>query len=126
MKAFLKYHLPAILYALAILTIPSITGFRTHVIRFLLTDKLAHSLEYAIFAFLTYRSLSHLERRLGERLVLLLSILNLAIFGLVDEGLQAFIPGRQADIWDYLADLTGGLFVLAVLALLRRRQRTSA
>jgi VanZ family protein len=116
MKSFVKYHLPAILYAVAILVIPSIAGFRTHTIRFLLTDKLAHFLEYAVFALLTYRSLTHLHQRIGERMVFLLSLLCLAVFGVVDEVIQSFIPGRRADAWDYAADLAGGLLVLILLA----------
>jgi VanZ family protein len=120
MKNFAKYHLPAILYAVAILVLPSIAGFRTHTIRFLLTDKIAHFLEYAVFALLTYRSLTHLKRPIGDRMVFLLSLFCLAVFGMVDEVVQAFIPGRHADIWDYAADLAGGLLVLVVLGTIRR------
>ena len=120
MKNFAKYHLPAILYAVAILVLPSIAGFRTHTIRFLLTDKLAHFLEYAVFALLTYRSLTHLSRQIGDRMVFLLGLLCLAVFGLVDEVVQAFVPGRRADAWDYAADLAGGLLVLILLGVIRR------
>ena len=123
MKNFAKYHLPAILYAVAILVLPSIAGIRTHAVRYLLTDKLAHFLEYAVFAFLTYRSLNHLHRRIGERTVFLLSMLCLALFGVVDEAIQSLIPGRRADAWDYVADLAGGLLVLVLLVAIGRVRR---
>ena len=123
MKAFFKYHLPAMVYALAILVLPSLTSFRTPVIRLLATDKIAHFLEYAIFAFLTYRSMTHLKEPASTRVIFLMCFFYLVVFGLVDEVLQAFIPSRTADVWDYVADLSGGLVVLAVAGYLRGRKR---
>ncbi len=113
-------------YAVAILVLPSLTSFRTQAIRILATDKIAHFLEYAIFAFLVYRSLTHLKEPASNRVIFLMSLSYLVVFGLVDEVLQAFIPGRTADIWDYAADLSGGLVVLAVAGYLRGRKRLPA
>ncbi|MEW5795165.1 MAG: VanZ family protein [Candidatus Zixiibacteriota bacterium] len=122
MKSFAKYHLPAVLYAAAILIIPSLPGFRTPAVRFLVSDKLAHFLEYAVFALLAYRSVSHWSERLQPRMMFLISFLVLAVFAVVDEVLQRFIPGRQTDIWDYVADLCGGVAVYGLLVWWRRRR----
>lgn len=119
---FLRYHLPAILYAAAILGVSCIPNLKTPEIRFLTKDKVAHFLEYAIFAFLAFRSFAYLSspKRIGT--VTLLTLLLLAGFAVVDELLQGFIPGRQSDILDCVADLTGGSLVAITLWLIRRRQ----
>ncbi len=105
---FVKYHLPVILYGATVLALSSIPNLRSPEIRFLAGDKLAHFIEYAVFALLASRSTSHL------------ALLLLAVFAVVDEVLQGFIPGRQADFWDYLADLAGGSLVLVILWLRKR------
>jgi len=119
---FLKYHLPAILYAAAILSVSCIPNLKTPEIRFLAKDKVAHFLEYAIFAFLAFRSFAHLSGRKRIGTVILLTLLLLAGFAVVDELLQGFIPGRHADIKDYAADLAGGSLVVLVLWVSRRSQ----
>ena len=119
---FLKYHLPAILYAAAIIAFSCIPNLKSPEIRFLTKDKVAHFLEYAIFAFLAFRSLAHLSDRSRTRTVALMTLLLLAGFAVVDELLQGFIPGRHADFRDYAADLAGGSLVVIVLWLIRRRQ----
>ena len=119
---FLKYHLPAILYAAAILSVSCIPNLKTPEIRFLAKDKVAHFLEYAIFAFLAFRSFAHLSGRKRIGTVILLTLLLLAGFAVVDELLQGFIPGRHSDILDYAADLAGGSLVAIILWLIRRRQ----
>ncbi len=123
---FLRYHLPAILYAAAILSVSCIPNLKTPEIRFLTKDKVAHFLEYAIFAFLTFRSFAHLGGHKRTGTVALLTILLLAGFAALDELLQGLIPGRHSDILDCVADLTGGSLVVIMIWLVRRRQaRTS-
>ena len=117
---FVKYHLPVILYGATVLALSSIPNLRSPEIRFLAGDKLAHFIEYAVFALLASRSTSHLHRRVSAIAALLLALLLLAVFAVVDEVLQGFIPGRQADFWDYLADLAGGSLVLVILWLRKR------
>lgn len=115
MKTFIKYHLPVALYAVAVLVLPSLPSLSAPAVRFLASDKVAHFLEYAVFAFLAFRSLSHSGRSRGWKSVVALTFLLLAAFGAVDEVLQRFVPGRHPDFWDYTADLGGALVSLAVL-----------
>jgi hypothetical protein len=85
---FLRYHLPAILYAAAILAVSCIPNLKSPEIRFLANDKVAHFLEYAVFAFLAFRSLAHLSNRSRTGTVAPLTLLLLAGFAVVDELLQ--------------------------------------
>jgi VanZ family protein len=122
---FLRYHLPAILYAAAILAVSCIPNLKSPEIRFLANDKVAHFLEYAVFAFLAFRSLAHLSNRSRTGTVAPLTLLLLAGFAVVDELLQGFIPGRHTDIRDFAADLAGGALVV-ILLWLSRRERAGA
>jgi len=114
-RSFLIYHLPALLYAAAIIVLSSIPQFKPPHVGFLPTDKLAHFAEYAIFAYLTFRSVSHLGRRFAGVRAVLVSALFLTVFAAGDELHQHFIPGRQADVYDLIGDLLGGFVVLAHL-----------
>ena len=38
----------------------------------------------------------------------------IAGYGALDEGLQRFVPGRSADLYDWLADMAGGICGLVV------------
>jgi len=120
MRGFLKYHLPAVLYAAAILVVSSIPNLKSPGIRFLATDKLAHMIEYAVLALLAFRSLNQFVGSVGIRSVVGLTFLVLAVMAVADETLQRYVPGRHSDWWDYLADVAGGSLVLVVLWWFRR------
>ena len=125
MKKFLKYHLPLILYAALILGVSSISNLKSPQVRFLAVDKVAHFLEYAVFAFLTFRSMSRLTDWSRSRTPFLISLLILAVFAVLDETLQSFIPGRNPDVIDYLSDLSGGILVLGLLWFAAAQNRRS-
>ncbi|MDH5562898.1 MAG: VanZ family protein [Nitrospirota bacterium] len=74
-------------------------------------DKLAHGLEYGILGILLFRAFQKTTH--GMRSISLAIICAVA-FGLSDEIHQWFVPHRQADIWDLLADTIGATgFILA-------------
>ena len=87
-------------------------------------DKIAHFLEYAVFAFLLYRSFSHFSSAVTAGPATLLALLVAVAFAFLDEYYQQFIPGRSADPYDLVADLLGTIVVLAYL-FLRQRATTS-
>ncbi len=123
MRSFLYYHLPVIAYGAAILMVSAVPHLKSPELRILAADKVAHFLEYALFALLAYRSFSHLCQKTRYNLTFFLSFGLLAIFALVDEFLQAWTPGRHSEAMDYLFDLLGGTLVL--LYLHWRQGRTS-
>jgi len=70
------------------------------------TDKFAHFFEYMIFALLYYRGLSY-DRKVRKLFYFLLVLMTgFALAGL-DEYYQSFVPGRDSDVMDVLADLIG-------------------
>jgi VanZ family protein len=122
MRAFLIYHLPVLAYGTIILAVSSMPQTHVPELRFLAGDKLAHFLEYALFAVLVHRSMRRLTADGPAVRPLLLSVLFLVIFAAGDEYVQKFSPGRHSDILDFLADVIGGTLVVLALWVRHRRQ----
>jgi len=70
-------------------------------------DKVAHFTAYSILGFMLLSMLTLLDayKRIP---VLPLAVFLVVIAGLFDEFHQAFVPGRNTDAWDLLADFLGG------------------
>lgn len=80
-------------------------------------DKVAHFIEYLILAFLFYRGMR--DERWGKALPAWLLVVSACLaIATVDEFHQEFIPGRDANIWDWLADAAG--IVSGTLIAMRR------
>jgi len=60
-------------------------------------DKVAHFLAYALLGLLFRRGLGSCRP----------AFLLAALYGVVDEGHQGFVPGREVSFWDLLADFLG-------------------
>jgi VanZ family protein len=104
---FWRYHLPVIMYAGLIFLISSISSLPTKMPFFTLKDKLIHFLEYAVFGFLLWRSAIRWKIDTGlARLILLTLILGMAYAG-SDEIHQYYVPGRDGNIYDWIADVIG-------------------
>ena len=69
-------------------------------------DKLLHSSEYAGLAFLLARAF------LGERVrvlpAIVLAVVLTSVYGASDEYHQSFVPLRDSDVHDWIADTIGG------------------
>jgi VanZ family protein len=84
--------------------------------------KLAHVTEYAILGLLVWRALRKpsstprpwLWSQAGS------ALLFVALYATSDEIHQAFVPARQASIWDVLLDTLGGAFGLLFLWIIGR------
>lgn len=83
-------------------------------------DLLAHVAFYAVLGVFMARSLTPPRVTAWNR-ILLLTIL-VAVYGVLDEYHQSFVPGRDVSAWDILADGLGGF--LAALMLFWRDRKT--
>ncbi|MCX7803659.1 MAG: VanZ family protein [Planctomycetota bacterium] len=83
-------------------------------------DKLAHAIEYAILSTLYMFALEPLLP--GRRLLAGFLAATMAVaYGATDELHQAFVPGRDCSLMDWLADLAGACTAAAVWLAIRRR-----
>jgi len=124
-KWFVVYHLPVVAYAAIIIIVSSIPYLSVPKYDFILFDKVAHFAEYAVFAFLTFRSFSHISPKIDINRAFLLSALFLCVFALFDELYQYFVPGRHTDVYDLAGDILGSLLVLIFLRLRAKKGKSS-
>ncbi len=80
----------------------------------LLWDKLLHFTAFAGLAFLAALALTAFRRFTWRSAAAILLIA--AAYGLADEWTQTFVPGRSADVRDFLADVLGAAAGLALFA----------
>ena len=118
----LKYHFPVFLYAACILYLSSIPSFKTPTQFPPGVDKLAHLIEYAVFAWIVFRSFYDLLGHRSTRLVVIIGAVFILIFAAMDELFQGTIPGRHQDPIDLAFDFIGGIIVLALLGLRTKRR----
>jgi hypothetical protein len=85
---------------------------------FLYQDKLFHATAYGLLAFLALRVSSSFAKISWS---FLWAWLYAVAYGASDEWHQSFVPGRYADIWDWVADGVGATVVLVTIYILRRR-----
>ena len=133
-----KPWLPAIAYMATIVIASSQPTIAIDMGYVPLRDKGVHFIEYGVLAILIAYALTTRRTNTGERLTAL-AIAKLAlwaialttIFGYLDELHQAFVPGRNSDALDLLADFIGSIAGTAIyfavkLAIARKRSRSAA
>ena len=76
---------------------------------FKVSDKLAHLAEYAGFGLLLTLASRSTLRRLERWLLMVIVVLVGAAVGALDEMYQATVPGRERELLDWVADVTGVL-----------------
>jgi hypothetical protein len=105
---FSHYQLPAILVALLIFTGSSIPGQSFPSWDIFKFDKVIHFGLFFVFCFFTHRAVMFQDRfPFLAKHHLAASILLTILYGVIDEGHQAFVPGRTPDVLDLLADSAG-------------------
>ena len=72
-------------------------------------DKVLHLIEYGILGFLLARSSANYKSRISSGSLIMWVVALTALYGLSDEVHQLFVPGRNASVWDVLADSLGAV-----------------
>ena len=104
---------------LAAIFVQSALPLSVHTASFPGLDKFLHALAYGLLAALWCRALAAwpLEGRPAAAIAAAAAILA-ALYGLSDEIHQAFVPGRMADPWDWMADGFGAVIGAAAWAMM--------
>lgn len=79
-------------------------------------DKLAHGVTFGVLAALFAQAL----RGVGEIRSLVLAVILVSLYGVTDELHQRFVPGRQPDLLDWVADTVGAAIFVTGVWFLRR------
>ena len=106
---FYRYWFPLILYCILIFLQSSLPSFKS-VPELPYTDKLLHFFAYAVLGALFFRAYKTLKIKRNDIFLILLSILSSSLYGMSDELHQYFVPCRNAEYIDILADVLGSIF----------------
>jgi len=105
------YWLPLILYSSLIVFLSSLSHPEDHFFDpfffGMRNDKVAHAIEYGILGILYLRAFQGGLGKTSLAYPALWAIMAATLFGMSDEMHQYFVPNREMDIWDVLADFTG-------------------
>ena len=108
LKNFTIYWLPLIIYCLVIY-IQSDLPSPESIPSFQFSDKVLHFLAYAVLGVLFYRAYQTLRIKDNVRRLMLLSVGSASLYGISDEIHQHFVPFRDGDILDAVANTLGAL-----------------
>jgi VanZ family protein len=87
-------------------------------------DKVLHFLGYALLGALLLRAFYTTSINHRLKLIFLLSVLLAGLYGISDEFHQSFVPYRDADVMDALADFLGSAFGAGAFLFLKEREFT--
>lgn len=107
-KKFL--YIPLAAYWLTIFILTSLPGRSLPKVILIFTDKAKHLIGYLILSFLLNFAI-HFQKKF-EKLNIrsgITAFMIIAVYGILDEIHQIFIPGRSFEWLDFLSDLIGGL-----------------
>jgi len=118
-------HLPFIVYATLVLLVSSLPRLPDPDLGIKFLDKLAHGLEYMIFALLGLRAICATKIKYNTTTRYAFFMLFSLAFAALDEWHQIYIPGRQADWLDFLSDSLGlGLGIILFWLFIERQNKT--
>ena len=105
--SFIKYWLPAYLFAALIFFLSSLPEPPQAPFEFPFLDKIGHLLEYAFFGYLLKRGFSNSPRPKLSSYSSFLTVITAFLYGISDEVHQIFVPTRHPEILDLIFDGTG-------------------
>jgi len=119
----LKYHLLFFLFLAAIFIESSFPAETYPEVEIVGADKLVHIGVYGLLAFFCYLSLIHREKvSLFKMYPLIMTVVICSIYGASDEIHQFFVPNRDAEMWDWVADTAGALIAVIIIRYYLRKK----
>ncbi len=107
-------YLPLGLYWVVLLALTSFPSSALPTIA--ISDKIKHFVAFAVLSGLLGLTL-HFQgkkKKLAEKFGTI-TIVIVAIYGMLDEIHQYFIPGRYCEFWDFVADVLGGILGIVII-----------
>jgi VanZ family protein len=121
--SFLEKHhkylvnIPLIIYWLILFILTSLPG--NEAISIGLNDKIEHFGAYGLLSVILYLNLFFQQKfNFLRKSPAIFTILIASFYGMLDELHQLFVPGRRADILDWLADFSGSVVAVIIISIL--------
>ncbi|MGD8548659.1 MAG: VanZ family protein [Desulfobacterales bacterium] len=105
---FFIYWFPIIIYCVLIFIQSSYPSIK-HTPELPYFDKVLHCVAYALLGVLFLRAFKTSRIKNNVKLMVILSVVLSSLYGVSDEIHQYFVPFREADLLDVLADTLGGI-----------------
>jgi VanZ family protein len=102
-----KYWSPAVIYACVIFYVSALSQVSTSLSGWNF-DKLLHLIEYIPFGILIVFGMTFGSSVNSKKKSAIFSLVLLILYALSDEIHQSFVPGRDANAFDLMADIAGG------------------
>jgi VanZ family protein len=84
--------------------------------RITINDKVGHCLAYFILTgFLCITNMVQDKSRIIKTHPFITAFLFAALYGMINEVIQLYVPGRSCDFQDWLADVAGGFLAVLIL-----------
>ena len=107
-------YLPLIFYWIVLFTLTTLPTSSLPSVG--LSDKLEHILAYFGLSFLLYLTLFFQKKSFFfKKNAALITLSIIILYGILDEVHQLLIPGRSCELYDFLADLLGGIIGIALV-----------
>ncbi len=123
-RNFLSHWLPLIAYCLLIY-IQSDHPSPERLPTFVLSDKILHFAAFGLLGILFFRAYATLPLKDRRRMLILLSIGSATLYGISDEIHQHFVPFRQADILDAVANAIGSICGVSIFYYWKVKKRSA-
>jgi VanZ family protein len=110
--SFLKYHFLFFFWLLLIFAESSFPAEFYPKVDIINADKIVHLGIYGLLALFCYVSLIHQNKfYLLKKYPVYYAVVITGIYGITDELHQLFVPNRNCDFYDWLADFSGGVIM---------------
>ncbi len=103
----LKYLIPPLAIAIMIFIVSAQSNIKIPDLGISIEDKILHILAYLVFGLTLVYSISGISTDISRRKLFVLLVAIGGLYALSDELHQYYVPGRESDIVDILADITG-------------------
>ncbi|MCX8106147.1 MAG: VanZ family protein [Ignavibacterium album] len=107
-RVFIFIYLPLIIHWITILILTSLPSDQVPSVE--IGDKVNHYIAFFVLGFFLNLTLKYQNRYpVLKKNILLTTIIIAAGYGLLDELHQLFVPGRSAEVLDWIADFIGAI-----------------
>lgn len=107
-RVFVFIYLPLIIHWVTIFILTSLPSEKLPSVE--ISDKFNHFIAFFVLAFFLNLTLKYQTKYPSlKKNVLLITIIVAASYGLLDELHQLLVPGRSAEVLDWIADFAGAL-----------------
>ncbi|MGA3245375.1 MAG: VanZ family protein [Bacteroidota bacterium] len=120
----MKYQVPPVIWAIVIYFLSAIPNVHLIFKTSPGVDKIVHAALYFILCWLVWRAFYHQDTLpVVRNSAFLGAFIFCVVYGFLDEYHRSFVPGRDSNFFDVVADIGGVLLFIVIASLTRRHHK---